>query len=183
MERTMAISESTPNPDNRNHLTRRAALRSTAATAAAVLPAAAAIAATKETSSGVFDQFVQTWKANPEMPRRFAGIASTGTDPHIGWWAELREVRASLDGDDMGEDDLLDRECEIENLIAVTAPTTPEGAAIVAAMIVAGHARVYPKGTAGVIEPEDAAGGTLARYFLAGLPPAVLQRAGLGIVA
>jgi hypothetical protein len=176
----MAEHESKQNPDNRNHITRRSALQGTAAAAAMAVPTAAV--ASTGAPGGFYDRTIAHWKEHPELMQRFSGIASTGVDPHISWWAELQEVRALLDGEAMGEDDLLDREHELENLIALTPPTTPEGAAIVAAMIVAGHARVYPKGTAH-IEPEDAAGGTLARWFLAGLPPAVLQRAGLEGVA
>jgi hypothetical protein len=134
-------------PTRRKFLGRSVTLAAATATGALALPAGAAVAAI-------------------ELP--------ASTDPHLGWWRELQEVRAEFDLDD---DDLSDRKHELEDKIAQTPPATPEGAAIVAAMIVTGHARVYLSGIP--VEPEDRAGDTLARYLLDRLPADVKRRAGL----
>ena len=138
-----------PSPCPKSNLTRRQALVSTAACGALVLPAGAAMAAA---AGGTF--------------------CHLGTDPHVAWWAELVEVRAAIDGRPANEEvdeDVSDRESELERLIAQTAPTTHEGALVVAAMIASGHQRMYPDGRGMAhIEPEDRAGETLAQWFLAG---------------
>ena len=96
----MAIHESTLNPDNRNHLTRRAALCSTAAAATMALPAGVAMAATagETPSSGVLENFVEHWKANPELPRRFAGIDANLAKLGAGYvkWQALRDRSMEL---------------------------------------------------------------------------------------
>jgi hypothetical protein len=157
--------------------TRRDALKVAGASAALVIPAGA-VAATGA-SSGFYEHAVQYWKDHPESIRRFAGIAPTGTDPHIGWWAErqrLNKAREAIYGD-LGEDELGVQQWALEEKIAETMPTTPEGLAIVATVCLVWAAEVHYH------EVETKAGITLARYFLAGLPPAVLQRAGLEGVA
>jgi hypothetical protein len=152
-KRTMVEHNPTLNPSTNNTLTRRAALAGTAACGALALPAMPALAAI-------------------ELPG--------GEDPHVGWWAEMVEIRAEQDATDEFDDDVSARESELEKLIGRTPPTTPEGAAIIAAMIIAGHKMMYPDGRGmDWIEPEDRAGDTLARHLLAATPADVLRRAGL----
>jgi hypothetical protein len=81
-----------------------------------------------------------------------------------------------LDQDDTSEDydTHLDRECDLESLIARTMPTTPEGLAIVATVLLKWYRDVES-----CPEVEDQAGATLARYILAGMPADVLARAGV----
>jgi hypothetical protein len=151
------------NPDHRNRLTRRAPLAGTAAVAALVLSAGAALA---------------------------AGDLSTGTDPHPAWWQAARRLRSEADAItrqmdaahgravvelERQREPLWVEEWEIVGRIVSTPPTTVEGAAIVATALLW---MVETSGEETRLD-EITAGTTLATYFLAGLPADVLERAGL----
>ena len=162
-------SRMTTNPQSAGQMTRRAALRGTAAIGAAVLPAGVAMAATAA-------------RATTE-----AAALPTGTDPHIGWWRDRQQLSREIDEleslphMDGALDEPVSRQNELDNLIVGTPPTTLEGAAIVATALLWWQ---DPEGqTPGWGDIDKEAGGTLARYFLAGLPPDVLQRAGMEDVA
>ena len=150
----MVEHHDTLNPSENNLVSRRAALQGTAALGALALPAGAALAT--------------------EAPALLGG-----TDPHVAWWAEraplVAEI-AALDkagGSDAEVDPLFTRQCDLEELIVTTPPTTAEGLAIVAAASLSFHdfdARPEVDGAGAV---------TMAGYILAHTPPDVLRRAGV----
>lgn len=102
------------------------------------------------------------------LPAMAAIELPTGTDPHVAWWRELQAVHRELDGERMGDKDLLERQRELEDLIAETPPTTREGALAIAAMIVVSHERLYEGDPLShLYNPEEIAGNTLAHWLLA----------------
>jgi hypothetical protein len=101
---------------------------------------------------------------------------TTGKDPHLGWWREREALRRKIDGKPFEHvDDLVRQSYELDERIAATAPATLEGAAIVAAVLLSW----YEMEGNTLHDLDQDAGATLARYFLAGLPADVKQRAGL----
>ena len=139
-----------PSPCPKSNLTRRAALSGAVAVGALALPAAAAL--TIEASK-----------------------LSAGTDPHVAWWAERKEVLAEI-GDDEYEpaaDGLYSRKWDLEEAIAKTPAATPEGLALVSTVLLMWHAEVSYH------EVDQLAGATLARRILDTTPADVLDRAGL----
>ena len=115
------------------------------------------------------------------------GIKLPSADPHVAWWRDREQLGREIDEAEglPHEDELVSRQVALDDLIAGTAPTTIEGAAVVATVLLwwqGENAKCYEGGyehlePAGDMDAE--AGGTLARYFLASLPADVLRRAGL----
>ena len=105
-------------------------------------------------------------------------VARLVVDPHIGWWAEVKELRDALALEPVNEDDLARREYEVEEMIATTAPRTPEGLAVVCATLL-----LWQSDGTTLFEIDQDAGATIARYILAATPAAVLARAGVEGVA
>ena len=140
------LSRTLPNPDHRNHLTRRAALHGAAAVGALALPAGALAT---------------------ELP--------TGADAHLAWWRERQELKRRADAMIVPEDEdseaqaaLWSQQWEFDHLILETAPTTALGAVVVAATLLASRAEVGPALNEGS-RWEDA-GQTLANYILEQAP-------------
>jgi hypothetical protein len=73
------------------------------------------------------------------------------TDPHIGWWRERRRLALEIDNDEdwPHEASLADRQNELDGLIVGTPPTSLDGAAIVATVL------LWWRG----LEPQHRAGG------------------------
>jgi hypothetical protein len=157
----MAMHESAHSPEHCNTLTRRAALYGAAGCSAlATLP----VAVLADTSANL----------------------PLYTDPLIAMWAERQKAKAAADAGEDGpdEDELVDRLAGIEDVILRTVPVSPEGAAIVATVLLenwdeqdAVAQRAY--GSPAYRDPEKAGGDSLAQHILANTPADVLRRAGL----
>jgi hypothetical protein len=91
------------------------------------------------------------------------------TDPHVGWWLERQRL-----------------DCEAKNLeaeiIASTMPTTGEGLALVARVLLMWYEEFHVDGNDWKGEVDQIAGMTLARHLLERTPADKLRRAGLGTV-
>jgi hypothetical protein len=113
------------------------------------------------------------------LPAMAAIELPTGTDPHVAWWRERQELQAAIKTayGEKREDDLVRQQYELDERIVGTAPTTPEGDAIVAALLLDWY-----KADSECTEIDQDAGATLARRYLAGLPADVKRRAGLEAV-
>ena len=159
----MAEHEFTHSYDHRNLLSRRRALQGAAAVGALAVPAAVALT-------------IEATKLS---------AASAADDPLIAMWAERVEIVAKIGGDNFddapgGNAGLYVRMWDLENEIAATAPTSPEGLAIVATVLLIHYDQHRePFEHWGTLENDTVAGAHVARYVLATTPPDVLRRAGL----